>query len=128
MPTKTGRGRETALHKANTDDIITSRKDLKDADPENKAKYLKRLKKEDAVQTKLSTKEECYLVVQGNKVLIKFKNQLGSGYTRYFYNKKRHPDRYAELLKDGEVLAPISMENWVVMPLKSIDYKPYKRP
>lgn len=94
MPRRTRGG---TIHEADNTNIIQS---VEDVPEERKDQYLKRLKKEDETNKQVYKKSDSYIEVVGKKVLIKFKNAAGSVYTRYWFNVKRHPDKFAEIRKN----------------------------
>jgi hypothetical protein len=114
--------------------IITGLDDLDDVGVERKDQYLKRLKAEDLANKKNLQKSDEWVIVMGPKVLRKQRNALGSEYTFYWYNSKKNPKQYRQLLDDGGYYKEVetvrgkkkSLEE-ILVPLVSIDHKPYNK-
>lgn len=112
--------------KSQSDDSVLM-KDASDAqnlDVERKDKFLKRINKEDKANKKNYKKEDRYIEVIGKKVLEKFKNKVGSGYTRFWFNAKRHPAALEKIKRNGGHTFEENGKSKFV-PLKYIDGRPF---
>lgn len=124
----TGRTRkrhnESAVAKADSSSVIREVDDAKD--DETKAKFLKRVAKEDKANKEIYKKESHYIEVVGKKVLLRYKNKLGSMYTRYWFNAKRNA-KALDLIKSkgGDDIEENGKKEFY--PLLYIDGRPFKK-
>lgn len=105
--------------------IIKDENDIDDLDVERKDQYLKRIKAEDKANKKnYATKKE-WIDVEGGKVLKRRMNASGSLYTFYLFNARKQPELFAELKKKGGLVEFVK-DKEVLVPLKTIEHKPFK--
>lgn len=76
-------------------------KDVSDTTDETRAKFLKRVAKEDRAHKKIYEKSDRYIEIVGKKVLEKFRNATGSIYTRYWFNAKRYASEVNNIKAQG---------------------------
>lgn len=114
---------DVSVAEADKNAIIETEADAKDE--ESKARYLKRIAKEDRENEKLYQKSDRYIEIVGKKVLEKFKNASGSLYTRYWFNAKRYQAEVDRMkIKGGYTFTEDGKE--VFVPLKYIDGREFK--
>jgi len=125
MPRNTRRGNKDAVIDADSKAII---KDASDAPRETKDKFLKRVSKEQKAHKAVFVKDDSsrYIVVEGHKVLEKFRNKAGSEYTKYWFNAKRNAQALERIKQDGGHKTKEKGKE-IFIPLKRINGKDFKK-
>lgn len=126
MPRETGRGdnQDQTSFQPDKSAIITNPDELP---VERKDQYLKRLKKEDEALKEIYQVTDEYVEVIGKKVLRKIKKKNGNQYSLYWFNKKRHPAEYQNLVAKGGYEREDESGKKVLVPLKYVDGRPFDK-